>query len=172
MANLLGKIFSGGDEDEYFEDEQMNQQPAQQVNYQQPQPQQPVQQRGSMFSLGGNRNNDNNTQQFAGNMQNGQPNPSSQSPIGVIRPKVFSDAKQIASNLLMDTPVIIDFAEIDGTQMNRAIDFISGAVYMIKGNLSKVRDGVFIVTPQNYLVEGDIVNSSSNGANNMYSNFN
>ncbi|MDR2660713.1 MAG: cell division protein SepF [Lactobacillaceae bacterium] len=160
MAGFFDKIFNGGaDEEDFYDDEYVPQQQIQQPQQQFQQPRQ--QQTANPFSFGGgNRNNQNQTiqQPVSPNV-----NPSIQKPISVIRAKVYSDAKSIVASLLQGEPVFVDFSSIDESQMNRAIDFISGAVWSTKGNLSKIREDMYLVTPQGYIVQGDVVNTLING---------
>lgn len=172
MASWFTKILGGDDEDEYYEEQSYAAQPASQPVSSQNYQEQP-QRRGNIFNLGGNRQQSNfeeqnYMQQPQMNSFQGANNQNAQTPMNVIRPKVFTDSKPIVASLLQDTPVIIDFSAIDDSQTNRAIDFISGALYAISGNLSKVRDGVYIATPRNYVVEGDITNNSVSTAPTAY----
>ncbi|MDR0898847.1 MAG: cell division protein SepF [Lactobacillaceae bacterium] len=185
MANFINKLFGGSDDDEYYddyEDEPVNQsQPAPAANYQQQN--QSEAPRRNAFGLGNNNNqnqqvppiqsvsanqNQNTYYQQSPQQPQGQSFSSTQSSslLNVIRPKVFSDAKPIVQSLLQNIPVIIDFSAIDEAQTNRAIDFLSGAIFAIKGNMSKVTEGIFVVGPQGYVVEGDIISSSINAQNN------
>ena len=50
----------------------------------------------------------------------------SQKKIMLFEPRVFSDAKQIASRLLNGQAAIINFGRMDNPQSRRIVDFLSG----------------------------------------------
>ena len=74
---------------------------------------------------------------------------SSKSTINTIKPKNFDDA-QIVANCLRDRiPVIINFEQIDPADAGRIIDFISGTIYALNGDIKRINDTVFICAPNN-----------------------
>ena len=53
------------------------------------------------------------------------------SKIVLYEPRVYSDAKEVAQNLLNNKAVIINFARMDDEQARRIVDFITGTVYAL-----------------------------------------
>ena len=55
--------------------------------------------------------------------------------------RVYSDAQKSSSkNLLNNKAVIISFARMDDEQARRIVDFITGTVYALNGEIQRVGD--------------------------------
>ena len=89
-------------------------------------------------------------------MRGGKKNNSTSMEVCVIKPSSFEDAREIAETLLADHTVILNMEGLDLTLAQRLIDFISGACYAIDGNLQKVSNYIFIITPANVDISGDL----------------
>ena len=89
-------------------------------------------------------------------MRGGKKNNSGSMEVCVIKPSSFEDAREIAETLLADRTVIVNMEGLDLGLAQRIIDFISGACYAIDGNLQKVSNYIFIVTPSNVDISGDL----------------
>lgn len=74
----------------------------------------------------------------------------------LIQPRAFSESQQIADHLKADRPVIVNMKRITTDQAKRIVDFLSGTVYAIGGQLSRVGSGIFLCTPCSMSVEGSI----------------
>ncbi len=74
----------------------------------------------------------------------------------VIRPKSIEDAREITDTLLDECTVILNFEGIDFELSQRIIDFACGSTYAIHGNLQKVSNYIFIITPESVDISGDI----------------
>ncbi|MBP2057802.1 cell division inhibitor SepF [Lactobacillus colini] len=71
-------------------------------------------------------------------------------------PRVYSDAKEVAQNLLNNKAVIINFARMDDAQARRIVDFITGTVYALNGEIQRVGDKIFLATPPKFETDGKI----------------
>ena len=89
-------------------------------------------------------------------MRGGKKNNSGSMEVCVIKPSSFEDAREIAETLLADRTVILNMEGLDLGLAQRIIDFISGSCYAIDGNLQKVSNYIFIVTPSNVDISGDL----------------
>lgn len=78
----------------------------------------------------------------------------SQKKIMLFEPRVFSDAKQIASRLLDGQAAIINFERMDDQQARRIVDFLSGVTYAINGDIKRIGEQIFLCTPSEFSVEG------------------
>ena len=78
----------------------------------------------------------------------------SQKKIMLFEPRVFSDAKQIASRLLDGQAAIINFERMDDQQSRRIVDFLSGVTYAINGDIKRIGEQIFLCTPSEFSVEG------------------
>ena len=73
----------------------------------------------------------------------------------VMSPEVFEDAKDIADYLNTKNPVVINLESCERDVTRRIIDFLSGAVYAVHGNIQKISNDIFLVTPYNVSVLGN-----------------
>jgi len=83
--------------------------------------------------------------------------------LNVIKPTSFSDCQDICEILLSGDPVIINFEGFDAEIAQRVIDFVSGTVYAIKGNISPISQMIYVVSPENVNISGDVLNLLANG---------
>ncbi len=74
----------------------------------------------------------------------------------VIKPTSVEDAREITETLLSGRTVILNLEGLDLEVAQRIIDFSSGATYAISGNLQKISNYIFLVTPTNVDISGDL----------------
>ena len=80
---------------------------------------------------------------------------SSQLKVVVMQPEEFEDAQEICDSLKSKKPVIVNLEELDVDTARRIIDFLSGAIYSLDGNIQKVSNGIFLVAPYNVDILGN-----------------
>lgn len=73
----------------------------------------------------------------------------------IVSPENFEEAKDIADTLKTKNPVVINLEGVDKEIARRIVDFLSGSVYALDGNIQKVSNGIFLVTPYNVSIMGD-----------------
>lgn len=74
----------------------------------------------------------------------------------VIKPASVDDAREITETLLSGRTVILNLEGLDLEVAQRIIDFTSGATFAINGNLQKISNYIFLVTPTNVDISGDL----------------
>ena len=74
----------------------------------------------------------------------------------VVQPTYVDDSREITETLLAGRPVILNLEGMDLEVAQRIIDFISGAAFAISGNLQKISNYIFLVTPTNVDISGDL----------------
>lgn len=74
----------------------------------------------------------------------------------VIKPSSVDDAREITETLLSGRTVILNLEGMDLEIAQRIIDFTSGATFAISGNLQKISNYIFLVTPTNVEISGDL----------------
>ena len=75
----------------------------------------------------------------------------------VIRPtSVETDGREITDTLLANRTVVLNLEGIDTDIAQRIIDFASGSCYALGGNMQKISNYIFIVTPQSVDISGDL----------------
>ena len=72
----------------------------------------------------------------------------------LLEPRAFSESQQIADHLKKRNTVVVNMKRVTPDQAKRIIDFLSGTVYAIGGDLQKIGGGIFLCTPKNVNVEG------------------
>ena len=74
----------------------------------------------------------------------------------VIKPTSVEDSREITETLLSGRTVILNLEGLDLEIAQRIIDFTSGATFAISGNLQKISNYIFLVTPTNVDISGDL----------------
>lgn len=65
----------------------------------------------------------------------------------LVAPRSFNDAQEIADRFRTGAPVLLNLQETDAELGRRLIDFCSGLCYGLRGQMQRVGDRVFLVTP-------------------------
>ena len=73
----------------------------------------------------------------------------------VIKPNAMDDTREITETLLAGRTVILNLEGLDLEIAQRIIDFASGATYSMNGNLQKISNYIFIVSPSSVDISGD-----------------
>lgn len=76
----------------------------------------------------------------------------------VIRPTTVEDAREITETLLANRTVVLNLEGLDVDIAQRIIDFTSGSCFAISGNLQKISNYIFIITPASVDISGDFQN--------------
>ncbi|MDR1782532.1 MAG: cell division protein SepF [Bacilli bacterium] len=79
-----------------------------------------------------------------------------ESQLVVFEPRSYAEAQSIADHLKARRGCIINLHRVTGEQATRIIDFLSGVIYAIEGNLQKTGADNFLATPPNFGVAGQI----------------
>lgn len=74
----------------------------------------------------------------------------------LVEPRAYSEATEIADQLKNRRAVVVNLQRIDSEQGRQIIDFLSGAVYALSGDIQKIGSGIFLCTPENVEVTGNI----------------
>lgn len=74
----------------------------------------------------------------------------------LLEPRAFSEAQQIADQLKNRNTVVVNLKRVTKEQAKRIIDFLSGTIYAIGGDIQKVGGGIFLCAPNNVNVQGKI----------------
>lgn len=80
--------------------------------------------------------------------------PSSAKPT-VISPVAFNDAQEVADRFRSNSPVIMNLQGADRDLARRLIDFASGLCYGLAGQMDKVADKVYLLTPTDVEVSAE-----------------
>ena len=76
--------------------------------------------------------------------------------VKVIRAQTFNEAQIVAEFLKEGKTIVVNLEGIEIGKAQRIIDFTSGATFAISGNLQKISNYIFLVTPTNVDISGDL----------------
>ncbi|OIU72297.1 cell division protein SepF [Rossellomorea aquimaris] len=74
----------------------------------------------------------------------------------LLEPRVYAEAQEIADHLKNRRSVLVNLQRIQHDQAKRIVDFLSGTVYAIGGDIQRVGMDIFLCTPDNVEVSGNI----------------
>ncbi len=81
----------------------------------------------------------------------------------LVKPEVFTDAKQIADHLIAKKTVVLNLETASADNKRRIIDFLAGVAYANGGSLKPVANLTYIITPYNVgFVGEDLVGELEN----------
>jgi len=66
----------------------------------------------------------------------------------VFYPFNFDDVQYAIDTLANGTPLVVSFAKTDDKNMQRFLDFLSGAIYALKGRVVQLSKRDFLFVPQ------------------------
>ncbi|WP_368654743.1 cell division protein SepF [Ornithinibacillus sp. 4-3] len=78
------------------------------------------------------------------------------SKVVLIEPRSYGEAQTIADNILNRRSVVINLERVDNHQAKRIVDFLSGTVYALNGDIQKLGTQTFLCTPDNVEISGTI----------------
>ena len=68
--------------------------------------------------------------------------------VAIIRPKTFDDVLRLVDFVSGNRSAVVDFNALDNATLSRAIDFLSGAVCALHGQMHSVADGIYLYAPK------------------------
>lgn len=74
----------------------------------------------------------------------------------LLEPRAYADAQEIADHLNNRRGVVVNLQRISPDQARRIVDFLSGTVYAISGDIQRIGSNIFLCTPENVDVSGSI----------------
>ncbi len=80
----------------------------------------------------------------------------------LVKPERFEDARTIADHLNTKRTVVLNLESTNKDVSRRLIDFLSGVAYANHGQIKRVANSTFIITPYNVAFEGDLLDELEN----------
>ncbi|MDI3478320.1 MAG: cell division inhibitor SepF [Thermoanaerobacterium sp.] len=80
----------------------------------------------------------------------------SQIKVIILKPENFEQAQTILDNIKNKKPMIIDLQNMERNDAQRLIDFLSGAIFALNGEIKKIANSIFLIVPDNFDIAGDI----------------
>ncbi len=80
----------------------------------------------------------------------------------LVKPERFDDASTVADHLNSKRTVVLNLESANKDVARRILDFLSGVAYANDGQIKKVANCTFIITPYNVGVMGDLLDELEN----------
>lgn len=82
----------------------------------------------------------------------------------LVKPERFEDASGIADHLNSKRTIVLNLESANKDVTRRLIDFLSGVAYANNGQIKRVANSTYIITPYNVGIMGDLLDElESNG---------
>ena len=135
MAKLFNKMlnFVGWEAEEEEEEEILDANEEEREEYQKPQFMQARKQQGKVVNI----------------------HSQAQVKVVIMQPESMDDARDICDHLKNKKPVIINMEDLAKETAQRIIDFLSGSIYALEGNIQRVSASIFFIAPNNIDIMGD-----------------
>lgn len=86
----------------------------------------------------------------------------------LVKPERFEEAAAIGDNLNEKRTVVLNLESINRDIARRLLDFLSGVAYANNGQIKRVANSTYIITPYNVDVMGDLIDELENNGMIMY----
>lgn len=74
----------------------------------------------------------------------------------VMTPGSFNEAEKVANHLKSRKPVVVNLSKVSKEVAQRILDFMSGTVFALNGNMQRVSKDTFLFAPSNMTVYSDM----------------
>lgn len=88
--------------------------------------------------------------------------------ICVIKPTNTDEAREITDTLRNNRCIILNLEGLDMDIAQRIIDIIVGSCFAIDGNLQKISNCIFLITPKGVSVSGDVQGSGTGSGSGIH----
>ncbi len=82
----------------------------------------------------------------------------------LMEPRAYSESQQIADYLKARNTVVVNLKRVTPDKAKRIVDFLSGTLYAINGDLQKLGNGIFLCAPNNVNIEGKMSSDDKKGS--------
>ena len=89
-------------------------------------------------------------------------NTKTQLQVVLVKPEKFEDASSVADHLNAKRTVVLNLESAPKDIARRLIDFLSGVAYANNGQIKRVANSTFIITPYNVDIQGDLLDELEN----------
>ena len=94
------------------------------------------------------------TTDFSGRVLN--MNSGNKQEVVLFRPGSFNDTSKAADDLRNRKAVIVNMENVDKAMARRVVDFLSGCVYALDGDVKKIAQSAYLFCPHNMDIVGDL----------------
>ena len=96
------------------------------------------------------------TDRFSGQVLNLNKSATNKQEVVLFRPGSFNDTSKAADDLRNRKAVIVNMENVDKAMARRVVDFLSGCVYALDGDVKKIAQSAYLFCPHNMDIVGDL----------------
>ena len=74
----------------------------------------------------------------------------------LFEPRAFAETQDIANYLKQKKAAVINLHRLQKEQSKRVVDFLSGVIFAVEGDIQRIGPRIFLCTPKNIGVSGSI----------------
>jgi cell division inhibitor SepF len=74
----------------------------------------------------------------------------------LVEPHTYDETQEMADHLRNRRSIVVNLQRLNLDQAKRVVDFLSGTVYAIGGDIQKLGVNIFLCTPDNVEIQGSI----------------
>ena len=93
---------------------------------------------------------------FSGQILSMNNSASNKQEVVLFRPNSFNDTSKAADDLRNRKAVIVNMENVDKAMARRIVDFLSGCVYALEGDVKKIAKSAYLFCPHNMNIVGDL----------------
>lgn len=93
---------------------------------------------------------------FTGQVLNMNSSSANKQEVVLFRPGSFNDTSKAADDLRSHRAVIVNMENVDKAMARRVVDFLSGCVYALDGDVKKIAQSAYLFCPHNMDIVGDL----------------
>ena len=93
---------------------------------------------------------------FSGTVLGGGRSAANKQEVVLFRPGSFNDTSKAADDLRNRKAVIVNMENVDKAMARRVVDFLSGCVYALDGDVKKIAQSAYLFCPHNMDIVGDL----------------
>ena len=93
---------------------------------------------------------------FSGQVLSMNKSASNRQEVVLFRPGSFNDTSKAADDLRNRKAVIVNMENVDKAMARRVVDFLSGCVYALDGDVKKIAQSAYLFCPHNMDIVGDL----------------
>lgn len=76
--------------------------------------------------------------------------------MALFEPRTFEESEEVARYLKDKKAAVVNLHRLQRDYAQRTIDFLTGVIFALDGNIQKVADNTILCTPKTIAVEGEI----------------
>lgn len=85
----------------------------------------------------------------------------------LVEPRSYDEVQEFADHLRNRRAIVVNLQRMPTEQATRVLDFLSGTIYAVNGNIQKLGSHIFLCAPDNVEVQGSISEAQDDADKNL-----